>query len=117
MNEEEKKAIKRLEDFGNSISCGDYPPEAYIEMKEDIEDVLYVIENQQKEIEELKFKNRIRILGKYGEVSLEELIKDKFISKDKIREIIEELEKEKEKYFEKQIIQGRINLLNELLEE
>ena len=57
MSDEEKKAIKRLEKFGDSISCSDYPPEAYIEMKEDIEDILYLIEKQSKEIEELKDMN------------------------------------------------------------
>jgi len=54
MSDEEKKAIKRLEKFGDSISCSNYPPEAYIEMKEDIEDILNLIEKQSKEIEELK---------------------------------------------------------------
>ena len=51
MNKEEKKAIERLKKFGDSISCADYPPEAYIDMKEDIEDLLYFIDKQQKEIE------------------------------------------------------------------
>lgn len=54
MKDEEKKAIERMKKFGDSISCSDYPPEAYLEMKEDIEDILYLIEKQQKEIEELK---------------------------------------------------------------
>ena len=43
--------------------------------------------------------------------------KETFISKNKIREKIEKLEKEKNMYFEKQIIQGKIDLLKELLEE
>ena len=54
ISDEEKKAIERLKNFGDSISCATYPPDAYIEMKEDIEDILYLIEKQQKEIEELK---------------------------------------------------------------
>lgn len=44
-------------------------------------------------------------------------INKNYISKDKIRAKISELEVEKEKYFEKQVIQGRIDLLKELLEE
>lgn len=43
--------------------------------------------------------------------------KDNYISKDKIKQCIEKLEIEKKFYFEKQVIQGRIDLLQELLEE
>ena len=39
------------------------------------------------------------------------------ISKDKIKQCIEKLEIEKKFYFEKQVIQGRIDLLQALLEE
>ena len=78
------------------------------------------VKGLEKEIEELKFKNRIRILGKYGDVSLEELIKDKFISKDKIKEIInkyvdieEQLNYSSNELFGEELT----NMIIELLEE
>ena len=40
-----------------------------------------------------------------------------YIPKSKVKEKIKELKNEKEKYCEKQIIQGRIELLEELLED
>ena len=108
MTDEEKKAIERLKNFGDSISCATYPPEAYIEMKEDIEDILYLIEKQQKEIEELKtdrdkFK---KALGKRI-IYCNELEKDLFencnkyvVSKDKIKAKIVQLDDEKRQWIE-----------------
>ena len=82
MTDEEKKAIERLKNFGDSISCATYPPEAYIEMKEDIEDILYLIEKQQKEIEELHKEINQRIKLK---LENERCADEDFIHKDKIK--------------------------------
>lgn len=88
MSEEEKQAIKRLEKFGDSISCANYPPEAYFEMKDDIEDVLYLIEKQQEEIEELKDRNKELTEAIEEWINGERINDIKHISKDKIREFI-----------------------------
>lgn len=48
---------------------------------------------------------------------VEEYIEKYYVKKDKIKDKIEKLENEKELYFAKQIIQGRIDLLQELLQE
>ncbi len=104
----------------------------------------YIDYKQEKEIEELK-KPKYLYNANTGEITrienekgidknkieelsaeIEELKKENFDTvyiqaienyKAKIREKIKELEESKEKYFEKQIIQGRIDILNELLEE
>ena len=68
------------------------------------------IEKQSKEIEELKNADltTIYLSGVYdGEKKVE----------DKIKAKIEELENEKEKYFEKQVIQHEIDVLQSLLEK
>lgn len=44
-------------------------------------------------------------------------IENLYIPKSKIQEKIEELENQKSLYFEKQVIQGRIDLLHEILED
>jgi len=71
---------------------------------------------QQKEIEELKSRNQEKT------EALEEWINGERVSmhcvhKDKIKAKIEELENEKEKYFEKQVIQHEIEVLQSLLEK
>jgi len=64
---------------------------------------------QQKEIEKLK---------KYEEgYKLLTYSLNNYISNDKIKAKIEELEREKEKYFEKQVIQHEIEVLQSLLEK
>lgn len=83
MTDEEKKAVERLKNFGDSISCATYPPEAYIEMKEDIEDILYLIEKQSKKIEELK-KPKYLFNSNTGEITRIDNTSD-YISKDKIK--------------------------------
>ena len=116
MTNEEKKAIERLKGFGDSISCGTYLPEAYIEMKEDIEDVLYLIENQSKEIEELKDKTN---KCEYYEMVADELYKNS-VRKDKIKAKIEIRKEEKENCkdsIEEKYLLREIYVLQSLLEE
>lgn len=40
------------------------------------------------ENDELRIKNNSRLVGRYAEVRLEEIIRDKYISKDKLKEIL-----------------------------
>lgn len=70
-------------------------------------------------------RGELELVDRYGECKeiAEILLAEKIeipkesISKDKIRDKIKQLEKEKNLYFEKQVMQGKIDLLKELLEE
>ena len=84
MSDEEKKAVVYLKSY--CINDVLYDNKHY----EQIETVLNLIENQQKEIEELK-KPKYIINCKTNEIT--KLTND-FVSKDKIKAKIEELEKE-----------------------
>lgn len=57
-----------------------------------------IIEKQQKENEELKFKEKSRIIGKYGDIEIHDLINrtlsNDYIPVQKVREKIEEMQKE-----------------------
>ena len=79
--------------------------------------ILRLINEEQREIDELKEHIRKRIAYTQDlEKDLFENCENYVVSKDKIRDKIKELEEEKNNYFEKQVIQGRIDLLKELLE-
>ena len=93
---------------------------------EDIGNLIQMVEMLDKQIKELEQENREIREWKYvidNPIDLEKLkeldlikIKGKeYISKDKIKAKIEELENEKEKYFEKQVIQHEIEILQSLL--
>lgn len=127
MNEEEKNAINFFKKLEFDEYEWWYDGEEY-ETREETEivfekaqkTILNLIDKQQEEIEELKrdyeiitddMKNHNVVYTDMPE------FEERYISKDKIRDKIEQLEKEKDLYFEKQIIQGKINLLKELLGE
>ena len=143
MNEEEKRAIEWLNN-ANFFSARIYAPvllsliekqDKEIENQKDLYEILLNGYNERvKEIEELEKEKEhwkdetASFLNKCFEKDKEikELKKENFDTvyiqaienyKAKIRAKIKELEELKEKYFEKQIIQGRIDLLKELLEE
>lgn len=89
-----------------------------------------IIDKLQKENEELKFEERRRIIGKYGEVEIHDVINrtlsNDYISKQIIKNKIEELNKKEKKelkgmkgqdrYFVKQTYQNKRMILQELLE-
>lgn len=105
MSEEE---MEILEELSKQNYFGDLPFLFYADL------IAKLIANYNKE----KEKNKLLIEGKFREVAdKNSYIKDNYISKDKIKQCIEKLEIEKKFYFEKQVIQGRIDLLQELLEE
>ena len=92
MSEEEKQAIERLTFYRDQIKEELYPRIDYEEEKA-IGIVLNLLEKQQKEIEELKEKNKNLIFQlKDEEKELIEVTQN-IISKDKIMAKIEELEK------------------------
>lgn len=93
MNEEEKKAIESFKDDLNRcknelILCR----QGLLDLKT----ILNLIEKLQKENEELKFEERSRIIGKYGEVEIHDVINrtlsNDYISVKKIKVKIEELD-------------------------
>lgn len=86
LSEEEKSAIKHLEHFMNRIREEKYLPEAEIALDTSIEDVLYLIEKQQKEIEE---KTTILLAGAEKVKQLEKEIEDyKKFKKDIVSKIM-----------------------------
>ena len=114
LSDEEKKAIESLKNI--AIYIGDnytFSQQGIRNLRENLRIVLPVIEKQSKEIEELK-KPKYVINFETNEIT--KLTND-FVSKDKIKAKIEELENEKEKYFEKQVIQHEIEILQSLLEK
>lgn len=104
MTIEEKKAIAYLKLYCTNDVL--YDNTHY----EQIKILLNLIENQQKEIEELKNAD-LTIVYMDGFYDGQNKIKDKIKAK------IEELANEKEKYFEKQVIEHEINIIQSLLEE
>ena len=130
MTEEEKKAIKYLKNEIERVNKeNDFKkiPRAIVCLPLFIdygETLLNLIEKLKKENEELKNKvvkrdNEIIQLEESAEKEFitKQEVKENYISKDKIREKIKELEQQKDLFFEKTVIQGRIDLLHELLEE
>lgn len=141
MSEEEKKAVETLKDLASTIYYGDMN---FIE-SDDLKIILNLIEKQQKEIDlceetEIALNNRIMDLeeinkehqklngelreeierqGNIREIE-EKYIEENFISKDKIRERIKELEGQEDWYIENKSLDdlyGRIDELKELLKE
>ena len=85
MSKKEKKAVETLKDLASTIYYGDMN---FIE-SDDLKIILKLIEKQQKEIEELKKDNNHQWEER---CRLTFDIEKNFISKDKIREKIKELE-------------------------
>lgn len=118
MNEKEKKAIERFK------HCSGY----FVLDKESSKTILNLIEKLQKENEELKFKERRMIIGKYGEVEIHDVINrtlsNDYISVKKIKDKIENLKKVKERNIKRNFdtvykdgyFTGGIDTLQELLE-
>ena len=96
MNEEEKKAIEILKE----IEINTYAEGKAIA----IDTVLKLIKKLQKENEELKFKERRIIIGKYGDTEIHDVI-NKTLSNDyiSVQKVKDKIEKEI-KYHEKNIL-------------
>lgn len=120
MNEEEEQAIERLKEIEVNT---------YAEGKaRAIDTVLNLIEKLQKENDELKFEERSRIIGKYGEVEIHDVINrtlsNDYISVKKIKDKIENFKKVKESNIKRNFdtvykdcyFTGGIDALQELLE-
>ena len=100
--------------------------EKMIKLNKELEDknlecIYLAVEN-----EDLKIKNNMRIVGTLAEIELKELIKSDFISKDTIKEKINELKEELSDYNEYTnlnipetidviVLESKINLLEKLI--
>lgn len=108
MNEEEKNAIEYLKArlYGNE-DC------KYIDIaQEDLRIFINLVDCLQKENEELKFKERSRIIGKYGDVEIHDLINkiisNDYISVQKIKDEIDRIDYDIKKT--KEIISNNSNI-------
>ena len=125
MNEEEKKAIEDMNRFANGIdmscvtarqmqiilnliekkkNCINILDDELKERDKTINEKEIIIEKLQKENEELKLKERRRIIGKYGDVEIHDVI-NRTLSNDYIpvQRVKDKIEKEI-KYHEKNIL-------------
>ena len=104
MNEEENQAFKILSFYNPE----DYRTE---ELKKCIKIIVNLVEKQQKQIEELR-----ETCNKYNDMKYFAMVADRYISKDKIKEKIKELESHiwKDGYMTK-FDKYTIHYLNELL--
>ena len=137
MNKEERKAIEYYQDkeisFGVNFDTEKLLRALGITEEDNFENhqirfktLLNIIEKLQKENEELKFEERRRIIGKYGEVEIHDVINrtlsNDYISVKKIKDKIEELKAQyktalEENSTEAFILKCQITILQELIEE
>lgn len=118
MSEEEKKAMKYFYnlratiDESNMLFDEDLNVKCGKETIKHITTLLNLIEKLQKENEELKFKERSRIIGKYGDVEIHDVINrtlsNDYISVKKIQDIIDRIDYDIKKI--KEIISNNSNI-------
>ena len=80
------------------------------------------IQELEEENSNLKIENNFKIVGSYGEVKLEEILKEDYIPKQKVKDKIEHYKELQNNYIKKydevnDTLQGMINILQELLED
>lgn len=106
MNEEEKEAIEYLKRYSNTGLW--YKQQHY----EYIKIVIRLVEKLQKENEELKFEERSRIIGKYGDAEIHDVINrnlsNDYISVQKVKAIIDRIDYDIKKT--KEIISKNTNI-------
>ena len=120
MNEEEIEKLKDLKAvYSGAIQSGE------IGIANMIKGGIDLIEKLQKENEELKFEERRRIIGKYGDSEIHDVINrtlsNDYIPVQKVKDKIEHYQKLQDNYIEKydeinEGLQAMINTLQELLE-
>ena len=120
MNEEEIEKLKDLKAvYSGAIQSGE------IGIANMIKGGIDLIEKLQKENEELKFEERRRIIGKYGDSEIHDVINRTLSNDDipvqKVKDKIEHYQKLQDNYIEKydeinEGLQAMINTLQELLE-
>lgn len=89
-NKELEEAVCRINSYKDTTELSN---RTCVVNKQDLEILLKELKKLQEENDELKFKERSRIIGKYEEMELHEVINETlqndYIEKDKIKEIIE----------------------------
>lgn len=136
MSEEEKRAIEKLTN-GEKVTIQELMRKMkkegierfVVTRPEYIYIILNLIEKLQKENEELRLEEKRRIIGRYGDTEIHKVINkvlaDDYISKQKVKDKIEELEKgplkinENNKYYYETDAYNKIiiQVLQELLDE
>lgn len=118
MNEEEKNAVEYSKNCLMKIAFG-------IDCEFDVnilEKLINLIDKLQEENEELKFKERSRVIGKYGDVEIHDLINkiisNDYISVQKVKDKIEELKINLVNMQGEELLiyESKIDVLQELLE-
>ena len=102
MNEEEKESI---EEFRKQLRLAINIDDVTTDIRNDnAQTILNLIEKLQKENEELKFKERSRIIGEYGDTEIHDVI-NKILSNDyiSVQRVKDKIKKEI-KYHEKNIL-------------
>lgn len=129
MNEEEKKTIEKFIEkcykYDESVEIKGISVGEEYRMLNTVCKALNLIEKLQKENEELKFEERRRIIGKYGDAEIHDVINrtlsNDYIPVQKVKDNIKKLEIKKEKakgerdILERFAIEKSINSLQELL--
>ena len=102
MNEEEKESIEEFrKQLRLAINIDDVTTDI---INDNAQTILNLIEKLQKENEELKFKERSRIIGEYGDTEIHDVI-NKILSNDyiSVQRVKDKIKKEI-KYHEKNIL-------------
>ena len=129
MNEEEKKTIEKFIEkcykYDESVEIKGISVGEEYRMLNTVCKALNLIEKLQKENEELKFEERRRIIGKYGDAEIHDVINrtlsNDYIPVQKVKDNIKKLEIKKEKargerdILERFAIEKSINSLQQLL--
>lgn len=109
MTEEEKKAIELLKNIKNSSWTTKYIMSSD---SKNAEILLNLIENYKKENEELKFEERRKTIGKYGEFEIHDVINrtlsNDYIPVQKVKDIIDRIDYDIKKT--KEIISKNTNI-------
>ena len=117
MNEEEKNAVENIKALKILFEIDDKKdfeatPSVQKEMAKDLKTLLNLIDKLQEENDELKFKERSRIIGKYGEVEIHDVINrilsNDYISVKKLKDEIDRIDYDIKKT--KEIISNNSNI-------
>ena len=108
MNEEEKKTIEKFIEkcykYDESVEIKGISVGEEYRMLNTVCKALNLIEKLQKENEELKFEERRRIIGKYGDAEIHDVINrtlsNDYIPVQKVKDKIEDLDNQQKQWLE-----------------
>jgi hypothetical protein len=119
MSEEEKEAIENIDLLVHCLNYGEMKmtiaSERQKEIAQELQMLLNLLNKQQKEIEDL---NEIKQQICNEELITQDYVKENFIAKDRIREILKDLDEFDDYFFNVSTLkEATKNSLNRLLEE